>query len=73
MGAGGDYAEQLAYIRKLQVLARSLITSRPFRTHREKMCLTFLARAIVASESVCVLFAGGLDGELNRGSDEHDG
>ena len=63
MDAGGDYAQQLAYIRKLQDLARSLITSRPFRALREKICLTFLARATIASESVCVLFGGGLDGD----------
>jgi hypothetical protein len=57
------YAEQLAYVRKLQGVARSLATSRRFQLLREKICLTFLARATVASESVCVLFSSGLDAD----------
>jgi Family of unknown function (DUF5677) len=56
-----QYEAQLGFIRRLQGLARSVAASRPMKSLREKVCLTFLARATVSSESVCVLFASGLE------------
>ena len=55
------YGNKVAFIRRLQVFAREVARSRRFTSLREKIVLTFLARATVASESVCVLFEHGLD------------
>src|SRR4051812_30959423 len=58
---GLEVSQGIAYIRKLQVLARSLAHSRPMKALREKVSLNFLARATVAAESVCVLLSAGLE------------
>ena len=58
---GLEVSQGIAYIRKLQELARSLAHSRPMRALKEKVSLNFLARATVAAESVCVLLSAGLE------------
>ncbi len=56
-----ETSQGIALIRKLQELSKSIAQSRPMKRLREKVSLSFLARATVASESVCVLFAAGLE------------
>ncbi len=58
---GLEVSQGIAYIRKLQELARSLAHSRPMKALREKVSLNFLARATMAAESVCVLLSAGLE------------
>lgn len=56
------YALPLGLLRRVQDVARAVAQAKPHpATQRERLCLQFLSRAILATDSASLLFAAGLE------------
>lgn len=55
------FGSSIALVRKVQSAIRFAISARPYKTRRQKVCLAFLVRGLVATDSVLLLFSAGLE------------